>query len=396
MLKAFEDPAVTSRNPTTLAKRAGVAPAAAAAFLRDQAASQITKQAHRPPDENYAPTGGPRGEYLADVIFLAQYAGVNKKRTCILTLLGVNSRFVYARALTAADSAQTAAALKEILDQNDQDARGGVIAPIVAIRSDGGGAFKGDFAALLEQRGIPQTKGQPKTHARLARLDRYHGVLRRQIGNLFAIRNSHIWVDALQGLVDNHNTSPSRALQKLSPSTVGTEAELQLRLNDLDRAGALRRRVDDLNIEPGTKVRLLTSRLKSTPRFVKGQEATWTPEVYTVAGREGANSFRINMPSNENPIWPYHALQVVTKVLGQTKQEGPKTNRRVVAAQKKEAQNISEKDQAANTLPDEVKRVRILTSKMAAYKGAATQTPAVAAAAAAREKRISVPTAKAK
>ena len=68
------------------------------------------------------------------MIFLAHYAGVNKKRTCILTLLGVNSRFVYARALTAADSAQTAAALKEILDQNDQDARGGVIAPIVAIR----------------------------------------------------------------------------------------------------------------------------------------------------------------------------------------------------------------------------------------------------------------------
>jgi len=66
------------------------------------------------------------------------------------------------------------------------------------------------------------------------------------------------------------------------------------------------------------------------------------------------------------------------------------TNRRVIATQQKEAQNISEKEQASNTLPDEVKRVRILTSKM----GAATQTPA--AAAAAIEKRISLPTAKAK
>ena len=340
MLKAFEDPKATSRNPATLAARTGVPLAAATAFLRDQAASQITKEAHKPPDENYAPTGGPRGEYLADVIYLREYAGVNKKRTCILTLLGVNSRYVYARALTAADSKKTAAALTEILAQNDEDVRGGVIARIEAIRSDGGGEFKGEFAALLEERSIPLTKGQPRTHSRLARLDRYHGILSRQIGNLFAIRNSHVWFDALQGLVDNHNTSPSRVLQKLSPSMVSPEVEMQLRLSDLDRASDLRRRVDDLNIEPGTKVRLLTSRLKSTPRFVKGQEATWTPELYTVAGRAGVNSFRINVPSNENPIWPYHALQVVEKTLGQKKQAGAKIIERVVTAKRIEAHSI--------------------------------------------------------
>ena len=165
MLKAFEDPKATSRNPATLAARTGVPLAAATAFLRDQAASQITKEAHKPPDENYAPTGGPRGEYLADVIYLREYAGVNKKRTCILTLLGVNSRFVYARALTAADSKKTAEALTEILAQNDQDVRGGVVARIGSIRSDGGGEFKGEFAALLEERSIPLTKGQPRTHS---------------------------------------------------------------------------------------------------------------------------------------------------------------------------------------------------------------------------------------
>ena len=87
----FNDPADTSRNPATLAKRAGVPPAAAVEFLRDQAASQITKKRIIPHEENFAPTGGPRGEYLADVVFLKEYAGVqaNKKRTCVLTLLGV-------------------------------------------------------------------------------------------------------------------------------------------------------------------------------------------------------------------------------------------------------------------------------------------------------------------
>lgn len=48
------------------------------------------------------------GTYAADVIFLADYAGVNAGRTCILTLQQVNSRYVYARSLTKPTSAKTA------------------------------------------------------------------------------------------------------------------------------------------------------------------------------------------------------------------------------------------------------------------------------------------------
>ena len=265
--EVFDNPRTTSRNAATLAARAGVSRKAAAAFLRDQAASQIRKKATKPPEADYAPTGGARGEWLADVIYLRDYAGVNQARECILTLLGVNSRYVYARALTKATAAKTAEAFTDILEQNEKDARGGVVAPILAIRSDGGGEFAGEFAALLLARGIQLQKGQPGTHARLGRLDRYHGLLRGQIGQLFAARNSHVWADSLQDLVDNHNTSPSRALNAAgrgtSPAEVGPDEEELLRLADLNRAAALRQRVDDLGIEPGTKVRLLTAALKN-------------------------------------------------------------------------------------------------------------------------------------
>ena len=307
-------------------------------------------------------------------MFLKEYAGVqdNKKRTCVLTLLDANSRYVYARGMTVADSKQTTKALKEILAQNAEDVRGKVIARIEAIRTDGGSEFKGEFAVLLKKHGITQTQTQPKTHARLARLDRYHGALRRQIGNLFAVRNSHAWLDVLQALVDNHNTSPSRALQ-LSPAMVGPEAEMQLRLSDLNRASALAVRVDDLHIEPGTKVRLLTKRLKKAPKYVKGQESTWTPEIYTVVGRAGVNSFRIDAPG-ENKIWPVHELQVVNKALGQV-EEGDKIVKRVVAAQRREAQNISKESQAAALAgPAREKRVSKPTLKMAAYKADANKS----------------------
>jgi hypothetical protein len=93
-------------------------------------------------------------------------------------------------------------------------------------------------------------------------------------------------------------------------------------------------------------VRLLTASLKNAPKFVKGQEATWTPETFPVIERAGANTFRIDVPAGENPIWPVHSLQIVTKTLG-AKKAGPKVDKAVVAAQRKEALNLSPAENAA-------------------------------------------------
>ena len=364
----YDDPRTSSRNPATLAKRAGVTPAAAAAFLKDQASRQVTKRAHKPADEDFAPTGGPRGEYLADVIYLREYRGVNKKRECVLTLLGVNSRYVYARALTRATAAKTAEALASILEQNKKDARGGVVAPIKAIRSDGGPEFAAAFADLLRYHKMKHEIIQPNTHARLARLDRYHGGLRRQIGATFVARDSHVWVDVLQDLVDNYNASPSRALDPIgrgtSPAEVGPDEEDTMRMFDLARAAALRERVDALNIRVGTRVRLLASAMKSAPKFAKAQEATWTTETYGVIARAGVNSFRVNTPPGETTIWPVHSLQVVHKALGGATKAGPKVDKAVVAAERMEALNISEEEQAAAlAAPAAKKRVSKPTAK---------------------------------
>ena len=51
-----------------------------------------------------------------------------------------------------------------------------------------------------------------------------------------------------------------------APADSGPDEEELLRLADLSRAAALLRRVDSLGIEPGVKVRLLTSTLKNDPK----------------------------------------------------------------------------------------------------------------------------------
>jgi hypothetical protein len=345
MKAVFENPATTTRNPQLLAKRAGVQVKSAKAFLRDQAATQITKKARKP--KTFVPTGGERGEWLGDVIYLREYRGVNKQRTAIFTIMEVNSRYVYARALTKATSAKTAEAMSSILAQNSRETS---VAPILEFRTDGGPEFAGKFAALLRKHDIPITKGQPGTHERLARLDRYHGKLRRQLGELFARRNSHVWIDVLQDLVDNHNASPSRALdaagKNTAPMEIDSKKEEQLRRADIRRAAQVRRTVNAMKITPGTKVRLLTARLKRAPKFKKSQVAVWTPKLYSVVERVGPNTFQVDVPAGEVSVWPVHTIQVVKKALGGRK-AGAKVNKRVVAAQRKEARNISVKEQKA-------------------------------------------------
>ena len=45
LLEVYKDPTLTSRNPATLAKRAGVTVAVAKAFLRDREEAQVRKRA---------------------------------------------------------------------------------------------------------------------------------------------------------------------------------------------------------------------------------------------------------------------------------------------------------------------------------------------------------------
>ena len=71
------------------------------------------------------------------------------------------------------------------------------------------------------------------TNERLARLDRFHGTLRRMIGELFAVRGRHGWVDAFLELIHNYNTRLNLGLEaaerKLAPIDIGPSKEAMLR-----------------------------------------------------------------------------------------------------------------------------------------------------------------------
>jgi transposase InsO family protein len=245
----YDDAKTTTRNPSLLAKRAGVTVKSAQAFLRNQTANQVSQRAVKPPESSYAPTGGPYGEYLGDTIFLTDYAGVNAKRASILTIMGANNRYAYARAMTAPlTSAKTAAAMVEMLDENAASP-GGTTSPILSLRTDGGPEFSGDFSALLKKRGISLSKGEPGTHEQLARLDRFHRSLRQMIGEVFAITDSHQWYKVLPDLIANYNDRPNRGLGVgVAPADVGLALEQKIISHDLARASRVRAETDNSGV----------------------------------------------------------------------------------------------------------------------------------------------------
>ncbi|MFO0202631.1 MAG: hypothetical protein ACK528_05825, partial [Alphaproteobacteria bacterium] len=246
--EVYDNPKTTSRNPTTLAKRAGTTVAGAKRFLNSLSSTQLGKRVVKQPAEAFAPTGGPRGTYLADTIHLSAYSGVNQKRTSVLCLVESTSRYVYARGLLRIASKNTAEALEEILEQNHADVLAGRAAPLVAIRCDGGPELRGEFAALCEERVIPIEVTSAGTHERLSRLDRWVGTFRRMLGDLFDLTGGHVWFPHLQELVDNYNERPSRALIAAGPQTapadVGPQQDAALRRADMSRAAAVRTRTD--------------------------------------------------------------------------------------------------------------------------------------------------------
>ena len=135
------------------------------------------------------------------------------------------------------------------------------MAPILKLRTDGGPEFAGAFSTLLARRGLEHETTGAGTHERLARLDRFHGTLRRMIGEHFALTRCHEWAEALPALIHNYNSRPNRGLaaaeRQLVPTDIGPKEEVVLRANDLHRAKAVRKEVDESGVEPGARVRLL-------------------------------------------------------------------------------------------------------------------------------------------
>ena len=108
---------------------------------------------------------------------------------------------------------------------------------------------------------------------------------------------------------------------------------------------------DKLDITPGkTKVRLLVKAMKEgNDKFAKSHKPVWSSETYTVLERNGANSWKVDVPFGEVRIYPSYAMQIVeTEALKKPSKIGQKV---VIADERFKrafAREISEDEQKRN------------------------------------------------
>jgi hypothetical protein len=133
-------------------------------------------------------------------------------------------------------------------------------------------------------------------------------------------KNTNTWINVLHDIVDNLNNTPHTTLSNIlrrsaTPQSMTAADEIKIREHEMRLAVASRKEIDKLKVVINyTRVRLLVAKTKQGGKdhYAKSHRANWTVDTYKVIGRNGPNSFLIDVPHNEIKIWPAHSLQILS------------------------------------------------------------------------------------
>jgi hypothetical protein len=245
---------------------------------KDTVSQQMTKRAIKP--KEYAPTGGLPGTYQADLIFFEELSRMNHGYKSILTAISANSRYVYAEPLKK--KSDTPDAMSRIIKAAKRE-------PIKILWTDPGTEFTSKkFRDMLAGYGVQPHLTEPKNHAPLGRIDRFHLTLRTILERWFLHTGKNNWVDSLPEIIKSYNARESRAIGMAPAKTTSKDIE-RIRLEDKARAMRVAERVDKLQLLPGTSVRHITNKVG----FIKGSAPKWSSTVHEIQSREGVDRFKV-------------------------------------------------------------------------------------------------------
>ena len=246
---------------------------------KNTVSQQMTKRVIKP--KEYAPTGGVLGTYQADLIFFEELSRVNRGYKSILTAISANSRYVYAEPLKKKSDSPDAMA-RIIADARKRE-------PIRVLWTDPGTEFTSKkFEGVISRNQINHYITEPKNHAPLGRIDRFHLTLRTILERWFLHTGKNNWVDSLPEIIASYNKRVNRAIG-MAPAETKKKDIIRIQYDDKARAMRVASRVDKLNLVPGTQVRHITNRVG----FTKGSAPKWSSTVHEIQSREGVDRFKV-------------------------------------------------------------------------------------------------------
>ena len=184
--------------------------------------------------------------------------------------------------------------------------------PIKVLWTDPGTEFTSrKFRDVMGKYEIVHRITEPKNHAPLGRIDRFHLTLRTILERWFlragSGQHAHNWVDSLPKIIEAYNARESRAIGMAPAKTTSKDIE-RIRSEDIARAMRVADRVDKLKLLPGTSVRHITNRVG----FTKGSAPKWSSTVHEIQNREGVDRFKVK---GLQGTYKDYELQAVSQVL---------------------------------------------------------------------------------
>lgn len=228
---------------------------------------QVVKELHRGARKNfprrYSVMRGINDTLQADLIEMP----ADRHMKYCLTVIDTFSKMAYVRPLKTKTGAEVTQAMKSILNSMTR--------PVKNLQVDLGKEFyNGDMTRLLEHYKI--NRYSTFTTKKAAIVERFNRTLKKKIYQQMSLRGNYKWLDTLQDLVDEYNTSRHRTI-KMAPIDVDSDTEQQL-LDTVYNHKRIIPYIDVSKFKVGDYVRI--SKYKNV--FDKGYLPNWTTEIFTV------------------------------------------------------------------------------------------------------------------
>jgi transposase InsO family protein len=217
-----------------------------------------------------------------DLVDMQKLAGKNDGNRYFLTFVDLLSKYSAARPLKNKTQASVVRALEDILDEMPEHWRP------KTIQADNGSEFQTGMANALNQRGIKLIHSQPYNPRSQGAVERLNKSIKQALFNLMARRESYRWVDFLQPLIDNLNTSKHESTG-YRPKDLMERPELQQETIDEIHERMERRRPKHpekmhhvYSLGDYVRVALVTESAIRKQTFRKKIMNNWSKEVYQI------------------------------------------------------------------------------------------------------------------
>jgi hypothetical protein len=253
-------------------------------FVKSQPTDQITRRNRVTRTELPVTHAFSVGAFTSgDLMDMSKLGKFNGGLNWVFLVVDVHSRRLFAQPSRTKGGADTTAAFEKILTdfQKDDD-------EMSYLLTDSGKEYlNSTFQTMLRDRGVQHSTVQIGDHHALGVIDRAVLTLRRRIQKHFTARSTQNWVDVIQALISNINTSVNKGIGETPMDIWDGKAEPRVDYDRLYSSGsAPPKRYTKFKV--GDTVRIIK---KSTIFSKKSQSKGFTKNLYTIVEKSGTKFF---------------------------------------------------------------------------------------------------------